>query len=182
MKLPTQTECSELFTQYKTPANVVDHSKKVNQVAIFLAQKLKENDVDINIDLVDKASLLHDLVRIPEQVSDPAMKNMHHAYINYEILKNNYPELAKIVREHRMDAWLNSEVLDTWEKKVVNYADKRVNNEQIVSIEDRMRLGKERWHIKPEDDKTEKILENIKKIEKQIFDQINLKPEGINEI
>ena len=182
MNLPTQAECSELFIKYNTPKNVIDHSKKVNLVAIFLAKKLAENDVDINIELVDKASLLHDLVRIPEQINDPELKTKHHAYINYEILKNDYPEMAEVIREHRFEAIINPELLDTWEKKIVSYADKRVNNDQIVNVDTRIKKGLERWKLSGQEDNLDEVLKNLKIMEKQIFNKISLNPKDINEI
>jgi len=74
MNLPNKEECEELFAKYNTPQNVIKHSKQVNKIAVWLAKKLKENNIDINIELVDYASLLHDLVRLPEQVDEPELK------------------------------------------------------------------------------------------------------------
>lgn len=180
MNLPSRAECSELFSKYETPPNVIDHSRKVNQVAVFIARKLAESGVGIDVDLVDRASLLHDLVRIPGQISDPEMKKRHHADVSYGILKDDYPEVAEVVRAHRMEAWLEPETLDTWEKKVVNYADKRVNGDEIVSLADRLRLGRKRWRIAPEKDRSGEILANMEEAEEEIFNKISLDPEDIN--
>ena len=182
MNLPTKEECEELFAKYNTPKNVIQHSKKVNQIAVFLARKLKENAIDINVELVDYASLLHDLVRLPEQVEDPELKKMHHAEVNYQILKDNYPEIAEIILTHKLENLLDWKTLDNWEKIVVNYADKRVNNDEIVSITDRINLGKKRWKVKIIDDKSEEILTELSKLEQKIFNKINLKPEDINDL
>ena len=182
MNLPTRSECEKLFSQYNTPQNVIQHSKKVNQIAVFLATKLKDNGIDINIELVDYASLLHDLVRLPEQVKDPELKKLHHAEVNYQILKDKYPEIAETVVTHKLENLLDWKTLDNWEKIIVNYADKRVNNDEIVSITDRINLGKKRWKVKIIEDKSEEILIELKKLEQKIFNKIKLKPEDINDI
>ena len=182
MNLPAQSECFELYKKYKTPENVQKHCQKVNQVAMFLSQKLSQAGEDINLDLVDRASLLHDLIRTKGQMKSEGLENMHHAEASYEILKEKYPEMAIVIKSHNSEDLLDSAILDTWEKKILNYADKRVDKEQVVSIEDRMKLGKKRWNLKPDEDKTELFLTKLKELEKKIFSLINLKPGDINEL
>ncbi|MBU0670910.1 MAG: NUDIX domain-containing protein [Patescibacteria group bacterium] len=181
MNLPSKEECLRLYEQYHTPENVQDHCRQVNNVAVLLANKLKAAGIDIDVDLVDRASLLHDLIRIPEQVEDRALKNKHHAEVNYEILREKYPEMAEVILAHRMDYLLSPEKLDTWEKKVVNYADKRINNDEVVTIEDRLYLGNKRWKIKEVDDKSDEILASLRNLEKEIFSKIDIDPQQIME-
>ena len=107
---------------------------------------------------------------------------MHHAEVNHLILKDKYPEIAETVLTHKLENLLDWKTLDNWEKIIVNYADKRVNNEEIVSIKDRIALGKKRWKVKVIDDKSDEILTELKKLEQKIFNKIKLKPEDINDL
>ena len=61
MDIPSRKECFSLLDEYKVPQNVRDHTDLVNRIAVFLATKLKDAGVDIDVDVVDRASLVHDL-------------------------------------------------------------------------------------------------------------------------
>ena len=62
--IPTREDCHHLMEKYKVPIGVKKHCQAVNTLAVFLAKSLKASGVDIDVDLVDAASLLHDLVRV----------------------------------------------------------------------------------------------------------------------
>ena len=64
MELPSKEECYKLLKEYHVPQNVVEHSKKVAKVALFLGDRLIKKGINVNLELVEQASLLHDLVRI----------------------------------------------------------------------------------------------------------------------
>ena len=55
IKLPTQQQCLDYFEEYKVPENIQRHCLKVQEVAVFLAGKLKNSGVKINIELVQAA-------------------------------------------------------------------------------------------------------------------------------
>lgn len=172
MRLPTQEECFRILEENNVPKNIVKHCKAVNKVALFLTKRLKEKGVDINIDIVDRASLLHDLDRAKS-------KDSKHGYVSEEILtKKGYPELGRVVLRHRFLEILNKNL--TWEEKVINYADKRVTNTNIVSLKERFEELVKRHRIKPEqrNPKAEKAFLDL---EKEIFEKINIKPEELKE-
>ncbi len=195
--IPTKEECFHLMDKYKTPIGVRKHCLAVNKVAVFLAKKLKAAGVDIDINIVDAASLLHDFVRQlnfysfdgakPEELAvwrplKEIYSHMDHADIAAELLKNKYPMIGRVIAKHGCQAVLNDEI-ETWEEKVVAYADRRVIHNKIASIEERyedVRIRHEAFYVRSGlDPKKEK--QKMLKIEKSIFRKLKFKPEQLEE-
>jgi HD superfamily phosphodiesterase len=203
LNLPSQAECLELFKQYHTPANIIRHSLAVNKVANYLASSFKKAGVEINGTLVDRASLLHDLLRVcdiknnlytfndPQELTNAnkkiwqeqreKYKNQHHAEITADLFKQQYPEMAEVIRKHRLSAVIKNQLV-TWEEKIVYYADKRVNHDKFVSLEERMSEGKKRWQIQKSQDYSKQIINAMERLEKEIFQLINKQPDEINKL
>jgi putative nucleotidyltransferase with HDIG domain len=169
--IPTYEQGLELLDRYNVPENVKNHCKNVNRVAVFLAKKLQEKGIDINVELVSAASLLHDVGREGKQESYPKPKHIEEGYNR---LKEKYPEVAHIVRIHDM---MRIEDAKTWEEKIVNYSDKRAWERKIVTLEKRFKSLEERYLFKL----PEEINDLYHKIEKEIFDIIGIKPEKLGE-
>lgn len=201
MNLPTTEECERLWDEFAVPSNVREHAKKVTKVAVFLAERFKEAGMNINIELVEKAALLHDLIRVcnfktfdckryrTEPPTDEELARwtelkekygaLHHADAAFEVLKDKYPELAEVVKRHKYRLVGEKDGPKTWEDKIVNYADKRVTHARIVSIDERRRDAFERYR----DDKTivveEKRFVKLQALEKEIFAKLDIKPEEV---
>lgn len=164
--MPTKKTCYELFEESNTPENVVKHCKAVNEVAVFLASRLRKHGIDINVELVDKASLLHDLARV----------HSNHAKKGATILREEgFPDIARIIEKHRYDT-IGTGKLRTWEEKVVYYADKRAI-QHIVSVEERTQRWMERYPEHAEEIKAKLPL--VKELEQEIFEPLEIKPEGL---
>jgi len=162
----------EYLDENDVPENVRRHSFAVNKVAVFLAKKLKEAGEDVDIDLVDRASLLHDLDKIQ------TLDNGKHGEMTREILtREGHPRVGELAFKHKFNQVTN---LNGWEEKVVNYADKRCREDNLVSLEERFRYARERYprHSKPETIALEKHFFGL---EKEIFDRIKMKPEQLKE-
>jgi len=205
MKLPSDDECHSLLAEFHTPANVIRHSQQVDRVACFIAKKLEEKGVSINVDLVHKAALLHDIVRTIDfgdmSASDaPAndiivwkkarerFSGLRHAEAGFVLFKDRYPELALVIRKHvykAIDSLDDSKRPLTWEEKVLNYADKRVAHERIVTLKERFFEGHRRWNNerpehKEDEKETEKIDREHYELEKEIFTVLGLEPEKLD--
>ncbi|MFC1801486.1 HD domain-containing protein [Nanoarchaeota archaeon] len=195
--IPTREECVHLMDKFKTPIGIRKHSIVVNKIAVFLAKKLKAADIDIDVGIVDAASFLHDLVRqvnfhsfddaTHDEVSvwrplKEIYSHMDHADMAAELLKNKYPIIGQVIAKHGCHAVLNDEV-DTWEEKVVAYADRRVIHNRISSIEKRyedLSMRHEDFYMRTElDPKKEK--QKMLKIEKSIFGHLKFTPEQLEE-
>ena len=76
MNIPSREECLKLFEKYHVPENIQLHCKTVNKVGVFLAKLLKEKEVEVDIDLVDRLTLTHDLMKANsfELIEEPEFK------------------------------------------------------------------------------------------------------------
>ncbi len=166
--IPKREECLKLLEENNLPQGLLNHIFLVNKVAVFISQKLKTLDYKINLDLIDRASLLHDLDKILIKEN-----NHNHTEITTEILKeNNWQELIGIISKHFAESVLNKKTYpETLEEKIVYYADK-IGNQKIVDVEERMK----NWVIRyPEfTDLAKKVRPHILKIEKEILDKLKM--------
>ncbi len=152
------------------PENIRQHSLNVNNAAMQIAEKLKQSGENISLELVNAASLLHDLDKFR------TLKDIHnHGYLAESWLaEKGYETVGKVIRNHLMHELMKEES-PVWEDKIVNYADKRVLNEKIVSLEKRFEYLRERYKdfFKKEHE------EAIRAIEQEIFEKADIVPEDI---
>ncbi len=201
--LPTRKECLAIMKEHHVPSHIVKHSLAVAKLAVFLAQRLKEKGIAVDVDLVDRACLLHDIVRVcnikeldysrfeqPVTAEDKAKwqqlrtryEGIPHEYAAYDILKDKYPALALTTKKHRYIGILNeNEKPNTWEEKLVYYADMRVMHDKIVPLEERLAEAHRRnvHFYKTDAHRLSTIAQVdplIYRLEKEIFDEIGLSP------
>jgi len=206
--LPTHKECLAIIKEYHVPPHIAKHSLAAAKLAVFLAQRLKEKGIAIDVDLVDRACLLHDIVRIcnikeldysrfeqPVTAEDKAKwrllraryEGIPHEYAAYDILKDKFPILALTIKKHRYIGILNEkEKPNTWEEKLVYYADMRVMHDKIVPLEERLTEAHKRnvHFYKTEAQRLSTIAKVdplIYRLEKEIFDEIGLSPLDITD-
>jgi len=200
--LPTQKECFEIMKKYHTPSHILGHSLSVAKLAVFLANRLNEKGIAVDIALVERACLLHDMVRIcdfkevdyskfqetvtrKDKVAWDQIRTKYgeisHEEAAYEILKEKYPVLALTIKKHRYMAISEQGRPNTWEEKLVYYADMRVMEDKIVSLKERLLDGHKRnaFLRSPETQgkiDTAKVDLQIYKLEAEIFQQACLNP------
>ena len=182
---------------------MVKHCLAVAKLAVFLAHRLKDKAVAVNVDLVDRASLLHDILRVCDmkeseyrQLEKPVterdkatwrlLKAKYNKICHEEaacvLLKAKYPALALTIRKHRYTAILDdNEKPSTWEEKLLYYADKRVMHDRIVPLKDRLEEAHKRnVHLRrtraQSEISTAKVDSLIFKLEEEIFNKIGLDP------
>jgi putative nucleotidyltransferase with HDIG domain len=179
MKIPTREECFKLLKKYGTFDNVIDHSIQVNKISVFLAKKLKQNGEEVNIDLVDRASLLHDVAKTMEIKDKNRKSGAQHGEVGYDILvKEGYPEIAKITRKHVL-----LKTPETLEEKIVHYSDSRILHNKIVSIDERLNDLKVRYaKFKGAVEEIERTRLQLKKLEKELFDKIKIEPKDLGKM
>lgn len=182
MRLPTEPEYAKLYASYHTPENIQRHMAVVAILGRQIADAHHEAGHQVQVDLVYAAGKLHDLIRVqaqwpylPKNITPP----LPHAEINYRLLRSAYPEVAQVIRTHSLLSITETSRLDTLEKKIVYYADKCVNHDQLVTVQDRLALGKERWGVTPANDKTETILPLVIQLQNELFSDIALRPSDI---
>jgi uncharacterized protein len=173
-KIPTIEQCYELLKQHRTPAHIIRHCEAVAGLAVEIAKKIFANGIDINVDFVQRACLLHDIMRVcdvrkplDEIFDEPITgedrqkwqqlsqrhKGMRHEEAACEFLKAEYPEIAIAIKKHAYRSLLDEKLKPkTLEEKIVYYADKRVMHDKVVSLAERLEEGHSR-NTRPADKK-----------------------------
>ena len=165
----SRNDCLKLLDKYGIEGNVLEHSLKVEEVAIFLAKRFKEKNVDVNLELVSRGALLHDIGKV---VADHT--KMNHIDAGTIILRGEgFYDLAEICRTHAISFFIDKNfLLVSLEQKIVNYADKRVLGDKLVSLNERLVYLKKRY-ISDEQTFLE-IKKNLEFLEKEIFDVLKI--------
>jgi uncharacterized protein len=144
--IPSHHQCLELMEAHGMLPNIREHSYRVMQVAIFLGEALAAAGFELNLPLVTVGALLHDLGKTP-CLGTPR----NHAELGAGLLDDlGFPQVAQVVREH---VYLDRSIVDPRplrEAEVVNYADKRVLHEDVVTLEVRFADLKVRYGRTPE--------------------------------
>jgi len=198
MNLPTEEQSLACFSRYNVPKNIQEHCLKVKEVAVFLAKKLRESGVEINVELVDRSALFHDLFKVvilekleanleyhPEEYSAEEIsmweklrkkyRGLYENEVAYEILRKDYPELAAAVK-NSSDPRNQKK---SWEETIVHYADWRVFKESVVQLNERLDYFKQRYP--KNDDIWNQYKFVIKDIENKIFTNLDFTPELLKE-
>ena len=138
--IPTREECLSLMSRYGMLENIVSHSLEVAKVALFISIELNKRGHTIDLGLVEAASLLHDLAK-----TECLKTKDDHAQTGSQKLKRmGYEKVGEVVAQH---IWLGKEgdPSTVSEEEIVNYADKRVMHDRIVSLEERFSDLEERY-------------------------------------
>ena len=197
-KYPTVPECYKLMKELaELPLNIILHSEKVAKVAIFLARKLKEKGEKIDVDLVMSSALLHDIAKpidfknfttnpdftIEKPKEEQLIKwkelkeefdGMKHEEAGAKLL-SKHPKIAKVILAH---IYFNvKEGFNSWEEKLIYYADKTVKHDKIVGVKKRLEDGHKRYvGLPPWPKEVTEIDEKIYDLENEIFNKIGLTP------
>ena len=186
-------EITRLYQKYETPKQVIRHMRKVAEVAdqlmdgiqmrgpeirsvdatgegtlnapsdsCVLAGEMEKVAVMPRLDRarVMKACLLHDLCRAENQ----------HARVSAEaIRKEGYPAIAALVAGHHEAAYSEREAQGPLtESEILFYADKRVQEDQLVSVEERFRESRKKCRTLEACAQHDAMLAKTLKIEEKI--------------
>jgi len=200
-----KSEIQKYFDEWATPMHVRKHCLQVTEVAMKIAQAYIHQGEIIDLNLLYPACMLHDMNRVcdfrklvrsrfEEEVTDEKWKKwqscrreykgMHHADITAKILyERGFTETAELIRLHRSDYIVKQPgAFDSIEKKIIYYADKRVKHDEIVSLKERFRDGRERYgkfDTKGERRLFEDVEKQTVKLEKELFRGIDINPDEI---
>jgi len=133
--IPERKWAFDLIGLKNMPRHIYHHSMLVRRIAVTIACFLKDG-TNVNIDLVDRGALLHDICKM-----DSIATGGDHASMGQRLLEIlGYPILGQVVGQHvRLKALALSEAL------IVNYADKRVMHDKVVSLSGRFADLMERY-------------------------------------
>jgi putative nucleotidyltransferase with HDIG domain len=173
--IPTREECLRLMGDFGMLENIIAHSMEVAKVALFISTELNKRGQRISLDLVEAASLLHDLTK-----TECLKTKEDHAKTGSQLLRGmGYERVGEVVAQH---IWLGEEAdpLTISEEEIVNYADKRVMHDRIVSLEERFndlkdRYGRDQRAI----DYLDRMEREICGIERKIFFILQIDPNDL---
>lgn len=177
--IPTIEECFRVMDEYRMLVHIKAHSVMVAKVAEVIVRRAGKAAVDISLDLTVAAALLHDIGKSLCLDSDE-----DHAEVGREIcLRHGLREVADIVAEHVI---LKNGVPSTGytEKETVYYADKRVNHDKVVSLDDRLAYILERYGNN-NDFLCRAIRRNYERcimIEDRLFADLDFRPEDLDRL
>jgi uncharacterized protein len=173
IRLPSHHQCLELMDIHAMLPNIREHSFRVMEVAACLGEALVAAGFDMHLPLITTGALLHDLGKT---ACLGTLAN--HAELGAGILEElGYPHVAQVVREH---VYLDGAIMDPRplrEAEVVNYADKRVLHEEVVTLEVRFADLKVRYGRTPEAIARIKATEvKTRALEEKLFAPLQLDP------
>jgi putative nucleotidyltransferase with HDIG domain len=175
MNIPSKNDCFDLMCRMKMLENIVAHSIQVCRVGMCLVDHIKIDGNRLNRGLVKAAALLHDITKTRSFETEE-----NHAQTGAQVLAEfGYPQVGELVRQHvRLDSY--SEHRNLSEAVIVNYADKRVLHDRIVSLDDRMRYIQERYGTQPEHKRRIELLwEKTAALEKHTFSFLPFSPDDL---
>jgi len=158
-KIPSFKEALEILKRSGCSPNVIRHCKAVSDLAVQIAWKCKRNGVDVDVNLVRIGALLHDIGRSKTH-------SVHHPIIGAKIAQSfNLPEpIIRIIKNHLGGGLTAKEASElgwppedhlpeTIEEKIVTIADKLIDGEKTVPIQETIkkfsrRLGADHPSIK----------------------------------
>ncbi len=143
---PTRAQCLDLMTACGMLPNIRAHSWRVRDVALLLGNHLAAAGVELHLPLLEAGALLHDIAK-----TACLANGGEHARLGAQWLQDRgYPAVAEIIREH---VWLSRHPAASGplrEVEIINYADKRVLHDQVVSLTARFVDLRRRYGRTPE--------------------------------
>jgi uncharacterized protein len=177
--IPGVNDCLQFMEQYHMLPNIKDHSIVVARVAGVITHGLINAGHALSLETVIAGALLHDIGKTACLDNDD-----DHAAKGLEIcLALNLATIADIVAEHVI---LKNYAPENGfsEKEVVYYADKRVNHDQVVSLEERLAYILQRYgrNDKVRCRAIKKNYARCQDLEKRMFSFLAFKPADIPEL
>ena len=173
--IPDSGECLQLMSSTGMLDNIKKHSLLVARVAVYIGRLLSLYGYPLDVALLEAGGLLHDIGK-----TESLTTRVNHARRGAEIVAQaGYHELVPIIENHvrLLDEELE-EPLD--EIKLVNYADKRVLHDKIVTLEHRFEDLRERYGDTNEKKKWISEMEaRMKKLEEKIFRELPISPDHV---
>lgn len=172
MLVPSREECLELLTQYGMPSHIRRHSLLVAEVALLIAARLNRNSCRLDLPLVEAAALLHDIGKMSGLETGE-----NHAELGARMLGGIVAApIARIVKEHiALDISQTAGPLT--ESLIVNYSDKRVMHDRVVSVRERYEDLIQRYAKSPSQAKMLRgKLDLYVALERTIFSHLSIAP------
>lgn len=175
MKIPDEKACRGLMDRFGMLPNIVEHSYRVCQVALTIGRALNARGGALDEGLLMASSLLHDITK-----TRSLRTRENHAETGGELVAGlGYAEVGRIVNGH-VHLTLEASSARIEEVHVVNYADKRVRHDVVVSFEERWNDLMERYGRTPRSRRRILGLKRIGEVlEERIFARLAFPPDAL---
>ncbi len=174
--IPTSGQCFDLMEKYSMLENIKAHSIVVEKVASLIARRLRQAGANVALEKVTAGALMHDIAK-----TLCLRTGEDHAKKGKEIcVDHGFFEIADIVAEHVVLSDYDPHH-GVREKEIVYYADKRVNHDTVVSLEQRIEYLLDHYG-KNKESMRKLIRENFglcREVEKKIFSRLTFQPEEV---
>lgn len=131
--IPSVNTCLSLMQTYGMLENIRAHSLVVARIAWLLASGLREEGLPLSLERSVAGALLHDIGKTQAL----RLGGNHCAIGKTMCIEEGLEEIADLVEQHVVlqGPWREAEVS---EAMLVYYADKRVNHDRVVTLEERL--------------------------------------------
>jgi uncharacterized protein len=173
--VPTRLQCLRLQQRMHMPMHIQNHCRQVCRVAMALANAGNGHWPRLDQSLIQAAALLHDITK-----SRSFITGENHAATGEKLLKNmGYVRIGAIVGQHvKLRYAAGAPAIG--EAHIINYADKRVLHDRIVSLDERMHYILARYgHAPWQRQRLHAIWEETRSIESRIWADTGYHPDDL---
>lgn len=186
--IPLREQIEEWRDEVKLPEHIARHCDAVAAFAVKCAAALSAEGIVVRPLLLQRAAEVHDLFRFVDfregaapdgHADDPASRDTwniwkeHFSGLRHEaacaafLREKKFDTLATVVETHGLQ--LPSPERVTVEQQLLFYADKRVNVDQVVSLDERFEDFSKRYGNGTMSEEGKMWLEEAKSVEKKLF-------------
>ena len=177
MNVPSKRECFRLIREMEMMDHIIDHSVMVSNVSVFLCRSLQKFFPDLDLALVSSAALLHDITKTRSFTTH----EIHSQTGCQMVTEIGYPEVGNIIRQHVLLDMYAPESPVTVEE-IVNYSDKRVLHDQVVSLTRRLEYIQTRYaRTKELKKQLDYMWKNTVDLEAKLFDPLDITPDQLSD-
>ncbi|MBE0696944.1 MAG: HAD-IA family hydrolase [Anaerolineaceae bacterium] len=146
LTLPDYATCLFWLEESSMPYNLLAHVHLVAATAYLLAVWLKRKRVNVNPVLAHRGGLLHDLAKMKSLHQKDNLGDDHAAMAREQLAQRGQPELAEIANRHMpYQKETDPRRPETWEQKLVHFADKLCEGAHLVTPAERITALKGRY-------------------------------------
>ena len=174
LRFPGWDTCQAWMRGRALPHTLLLHSHSVAAAAYLMAIWLRQNGETVDPVLAHRGGLLHDLAKVPPAGSGVLPAN--HGEGAARLLSTyGQPELGLIARRHMLFS-LNvpQESPQSWEEKLVYFADKLIEGSGVVTFKERLEALRSRYRM--EEHPISEIMPALENLQAEICRAIHLPP------
>lgn len=141
-QIPSMGQVRQLLKEYPPSPGLFRHVQRVALASYFIGQFLLLRGIRVSPILAHRAGLLHDIDKGVYRDS-----GIPHAEMGAQILtRRGLVDIAEIVRRHQVFSVINPELApSTWEQRIVYLADKYIEKDQFVGLDERFTHFRSRY-------------------------------------